>query len=126
MSLAVQIAVSAFLLAGMVFFLGGSIGLIRFPDAYCRMHALGKPITLGMLFCLIGAVIFFFAQGLPGYALAIAAVIFIFLTAPVATHMISKASYHRGIKLCDKTLIDDLADPLEAKKEASTRPCDNE
>lgn len=113
MSIGIQILVSVFLLIGMVFFLGGSIGLIRFPDAYCRMHALGKPITLGMIFCLIGAFIFFLAKGIPGYALVIAAAIFIFLTAPVATHMISKASYHRGVKLWGKTVHDDLAGNIE-------------
>ena len=110
MSIGFQILISAFLLLGMVFFLGGSIGLIRFPDVYCRMHALGKPITLGMIFCLIAAFIYFLAESRVGFALVIAAAIFIFLTAPIATHMISKASHRRGIKLWEKSVCDDLAD----------------
>ena len=31
---------------GLVFFLGTTIGLLRFPDFYTRMHAAGKGDTL--------------------------------------------------------------------------------
>ncbi|HEY7775547.1 MAG TPA: monovalent cation/H(+) antiporter subunit G [Kineobactrum sp.] len=37
-----------FLLAGVFFFLAGTIGLLRFPDAYCRLHAVTKADTLGL------------------------------------------------------------------------------
>jgi len=36
------------LIAGAVFFLAGTIGLLRFPDVYCRLHALAKVDNLGL------------------------------------------------------------------------------
>ncbi|MBE0599057.1 MAG: monovalent cation/H(+) antiporter subunit G [Desulfuromonadales bacterium] len=36
------------LLAAAPFFLAGSIGLLRFPDLYCRLHALTKADNIGL------------------------------------------------------------------------------
>lgn len=36
------------LLGGLLFFAAGSIGLLRFPDAVSRLHALTKADTLGL------------------------------------------------------------------------------
>lgn len=35
-------------LAGMPFFLAGTVGLLRFPDFFCRLHALTKADNLGL------------------------------------------------------------------------------
>ncbi|MFO7802069.1 MAG: monovalent cation/H(+) antiporter subunit G [Desulfovermiculus sp.] len=35
-------------LGGGVFFLGGTVGLLRFPDTYSRLHALTKADNLGL------------------------------------------------------------------------------
>lgn len=109
MSLTVQIVISVFLLGGMVCCLGGSLGLLRFPDVFCRLHALGSPITLGMLSFLIAAFIYFIAAGHGINGATVVCFLFILLTSPVATHLISKAAYHSGIKPCAKTVQDDLA-----------------
>ncbi|MDR3072300.1 MAG: monovalent cation/H(+) antiporter subunit G [Clostridiales Family XIII bacterium] len=108
MNLGIQILISFFLLAGSIFFLGGSVGLIRFPDAYSRMHALGKPITLGMICYLVAAFIFFLATEHGFDAITVIVLIFIFLTSPVGTHMIAKTSYHRATPLSPKTIRDEL------------------
>jgi multicomponent Na+:H+ antiporter subunit G len=42
------------LLIGAVFFLAGTIGLLRFPDVYTRLHALAKADNLGLGFIVIG------------------------------------------------------------------------
>lgn len=39
---------------GAFFFLAGSIGLLRFPDAYTRLHALTKADNLGLAFIVLG------------------------------------------------------------------------
>lgn len=50
-----QHAVAGLLLVvGGVFFLGGTIGLVRFPDTYARLHALTKADTLGLGFTVLG------------------------------------------------------------------------
>lgn len=33
---------------GIFFFIGGSVGLLRFPDFFCRLHALTKADNLGL------------------------------------------------------------------------------
>lgn len=42
------------LLAGAGFFLAGTIGMLRFPDVYCRLHALAKADNLGLGLVLVG------------------------------------------------------------------------
>lgn len=42
------------LLAGAGFFLAGTVGLLRFPDVYSRLHALAKADNLGLGLVLLG------------------------------------------------------------------------
>ena len=39
---------SLFMVAGLGFYLAGSIGLLRLPDLYSRLHALTKADNLGL------------------------------------------------------------------------------
>lgn len=48
---------AACLIAGAAFFLAGTIGLLRFPDVYTRLHALAKADNLGLGFTLLGLLI---------------------------------------------------------------------
>ena len=43
-----QIATILLLLAGAAFFLAGTLGLLRFPDVYTRLHALTKADNVGL------------------------------------------------------------------------------
>ncbi len=43
-----------FLLGGLFFFLAGTVGLLRFPDAYSRLHAVTKADTLGLGLLVVG------------------------------------------------------------------------
>lgn len=45
---------TVFLVIGCAFFLAGTIGLLRFPDVYTRLHALTKADNLGLAFILLG------------------------------------------------------------------------
>jgi len=40
--------------AGLVFFIAGTVGLIRFPDSFSRLHALTKADNLGLGFIVLG------------------------------------------------------------------------
>ena len=42
---------------GLVFFLSGTVGLIRFPDVYTRLHALTKADNVGLGFVICGLVL---------------------------------------------------------------------
>ena len=41
---------------GLCFFITGTIGLLRFPDIFCRLHALTKADNLGLGFILLGLI----------------------------------------------------------------------
>lgn len=49
-----EIASAALLLIGSAFFFAGTIGLLRFPDVYSRLHALTKADNLGLGFVASG------------------------------------------------------------------------
>lgn len=86
------------LVIGVAFTLIGSIGLVRLPDFYTRMHAPTKATTLGVSSILAAAVLV-----LPGHPFALAAkaalvIVFLFLTAPIGAHMMARTARHGGIK----------------------------
>lgn len=54
MSLAVDIFSVLAIGAGAFFFFAGAVGLLRFPDALCRLHALTKADNLGLGFVVLG------------------------------------------------------------------------
>ena len=52
--IAADILAFVLLCTGCLFFLAGTVGLLRFPDAYCRLHALTKADNLGLFFICAG------------------------------------------------------------------------
>ena len=42
------------IVGGALFYLAGTVGLLRFPDAYTRLHALTKADNLGLALIVIG------------------------------------------------------------------------
>ena len=81
----------SFIIAGTFFLLTGSVGLLRFPDFYTRMHAAGKCDTLGSFLIFLGLAIY---QGVDLASVKILLIgLFIFLTSPTATHAIAYASH---------------------------------
>lgn len=51
---AVEWASGLLLLIGAAFYLAGTVGLLRFPDVYARLHALTKADNLGLGFLVLG------------------------------------------------------------------------
>ena len=86
---------------GLVFFLGAAIGMIRFPDFYCRMHAAGKGDTLSTLLILGGIALQQFDTLAAGefvfFAKIMIICLFIFTTSPTATHQLIRAGYEVGL-----------------------------
>jgi len=54
MNAILQMAGAGFCVAGAVFFLAGTVGLLRFPDTLSRLHALTKADNLGLGLIVIG------------------------------------------------------------------------
>lgn len=53
-----EVISSIFVIAGLLFFLAGSIGLLRLPDLYSRLHALTKADNLGLGLLLTGLTLY--------------------------------------------------------------------
>jgi len=53
-----DIIVIALLVFGLIFFLGGAVGIIRMPDFYSRLHPAGKLDTLGSLAMVMGLALY--------------------------------------------------------------------
>jgi multicomponent Na+:H+ antiporter subunit G len=97
----VNIIVTALLGVGVFFTLVGSIGLLRFPDFYTRLHATGKCDTLGGGLAILGTMIYHFfhyPETLLVPAKLAFLVFFIFIANPTATHAIMKAAYKTGVE----------------------------
>jgi multicomponent Na+:H+ antiporter subunit G len=56
-ALVFDLIVGGFIVAGAFFFVAGTVGLLRFPDVYCRLHALTKADTLGLGLISVGLVL---------------------------------------------------------------------
>ena len=78
-------------LGGLFFFLIGTLGLLRFPDAVTRMHAAAKCDTLGVLLCLAGLAVFV-GFNVTSLKLALIVVI-VWVTNPTATHLVANAVF---------------------------------
>jgi len=101
------------IIAGSLFMLLAAIGILRLPDLLTRMHATTKAAALGVMLIMVAAAMHFAETSIVARALAI--VVFILMTAPVAAHVIGRAGYFVGSKLWSGTVKDELRpnyDPL--------------
>jgi|GEM_PF-257358 len=104
-----DIIVSFFLVVGIFFIITGTVGLLRLPDFYNRIHAPTKATTLGVSSIILGAIIHFYGVLPDAGFKELLAIVFIFLTAPVGAHMLAKAAYHSKVKIWKHTIIDERA-----------------
>lgn len=108
MTTMISVLVSALLLIGCLFVAAAGLGLVRFPDVYCRMHSTSKASTLGVFSIMLSAFIFFLAAGFGLNSQSLLVIVFIFLTSPVGAHMIAKSAYHYEVELWAGTVYDEL------------------
>ena len=111
-----SVIASALMIVGSLFCLVAAVGMLRLPDTLIRMHAATKAGTLGAGCILMAEAVV--AAELGATIKAIAVIVFLLLTAPVAAHLIGRAAYHQGIQLFDKTWIDELGHAMKNKQPA--------
>lgn len=101
-----QIFVYAFLIAGTYFLISTTVGMIRFPDLYTRLHAASKCLISGVILILLGCIVL---EGFSYGSLKLTIIIiFLLITNPVANHVIAKLAYNDNIlpKTISKNPID--------------------
>ncbi|MDG5776453.1 monovalent cation/H(+) antiporter subunit G [Haloarculaceae archaeon H-GB2-1] len=88
--------VTALIIIGSFFLVVGTVGLLRFPDVYNRLHSTSKATTLGAASIFLAGFVFF---GPGGYGLtSLVGIVFLFLTAPTGGHVISRAAKRMGVE----------------------------
>ncbi|MEF8855886.1 MAG: monovalent cation/H(+) antiporter subunit G [Haloplanus sp.] len=87
-------AVVGLIVIGSFFLTVGTIGLLRLPNVYNRMHATSKPATIGAVAVFLAGFAYFGpgGAGLP----SLIGIVFLFLTVPTGAHMISRAAERTG------------------------------
>lgn len=91
---------------GSLFILVAAVGLVRMPDFFNRLSVTVKAATMGAGFLLVAAAVNFTEFSTTTKALSV--IFFLFVTAPVSGHMICRSAYFSGVKLWDKSVLDDL------------------
>jgi len=96
MSTLAQVLSGLCLVGGGLFVIVGSLGLLRLPDFYTRMHAAGITDTLGAGLVVLGLAI------QAGFTLACFKLFLLLslliFTSPCATHALAKAARHGAVR----------------------------
>lgn len=114
--------VLALALLGAFMMLLAGLGILRMPDLYTRMHASTKGPSLGLALILLAVALRFGDPALSTKALL--TVFFVFLTAPVAAHLLGRAAYVRGVALWEESVIDEARGKVAAR--AGVEPGDDD
>jgi multicomponent Na+:H+ antiporter subunit G len=88
---------------GFFLFAVATLGFLRLPDFYSRMHATGKGDTLALLLFLLGLALYewscnFTWSGIILGLKLLAIALFWFIASPTATHALLRSAYEAGIK----------------------------
>lgn len=110
-----EILIAALCLLGTFLIVLACIGLVRFPDVFCRMHAAGKAGTLGVVLVVLGTTVHFAGTDQDVWMRGLLAVFFQFLTSPAATHLLARAAYVCDYPLSERTAVDELRGYLPSR-----------
>ncbi len=91
-----EVITSVLLLIGAFFILVGSIGLVRLPEFFMRLHAPTKSSTLGVGGVLLASMVYALNESVLIHELIIT--LFVFVTAPVSAHVLSQAALRLKLK----------------------------
>jgi multicomponent Na+:H+ antiporter subunit G len=101
-----DILIIILLTAGGVFSLLAAVGILVMPDVYTRMQAASKAVTFGAASIVLAAALHFKDAEIVTRCVLVC--VFLFVTIPVASHLIARAAYRSGDPLAPETSIDEL------------------
>lgn len=114
-----NILAGIFVVMGAMFALVASIGILRLPDFYTRIHAASKAGTVGSVLALVALAIV--SVQTAEVLRAIAAIVFFFLTAPISAHLLGKAAYSAGYRMWSGSVLDEMDEDLSSPPTAHAR-----
>lgn len=103
MQTVIEAIVCVLLLLGSAFTLIGAIGLARLPDFYMRLHGPTKSTTLGVGGVVLASVVYFSAHDNFASLHEVLIPAFLFLTAPISAHMLTKAGIQQRVRVSSVT-----------------------
>jgi multicomponent Na+:H+ antiporter subunit G len=103
----IEVITSLLLVIGALFTFAGSLGLLRLPDIFCRMHATGKSSTLGVSSIVLASFVYFAASDSGPSIKELLTIVFVFLGGPVGAHMIARAAFRSQVPLHDRTIVNE-------------------
>ena len=108
----IYLVVALLVLGAFMMFLTG-LGIYRMPDVFTRMHAATKASSLGVALLLLAAILVF--RDPMVLTKSVATILFIFLTAPVAAHLLGRAAYARRTALWEHSVVDEARGKIAAQ-----------
>ena len=112
----------ALIAIGSIFSTLAAVGILRMPDLYMRIQAATKSSTLGVSCIVLASFVHLRDTGASTHAVLV--IVFLFLTAPIAGHMIGRAAYTAGVPLWKDSIADELGGQAPRPVGGSTRPHD--
>ena len=107
-------------IAGAVLMVLAALGVVRLPDVLARLQAGTKAASLGLAF-IFGGTALLHPTVSSAVKLALA-MLFVFITAPVAGHVIGRAAYRAGVRLWPGTFVDDPPPPTDGDADRESTP----
>lgn len=90
-----DILTTLLLIVGAFFFIAGTVGLLRFPDVYTRLHALTKADNLGLGLLVIGLALQ--AESWTVMAKLFLIWFLVMLASASVAHLVARAAQQKGI-----------------------------
>ena len=123
---ALELLLAALIVFGALLVLIGSIGLVKLPDFYTRLHAPTKATTLGMGSLLIASLIYTSYETGALHVQQLLITLFLFITAPIAAHMLAKTALHLNITALDRTSNPQLQNQARERKAPEAEPAEDQ
>ena len=104
-----RIVIDILVAAGLIFALAGTKGILKMPDAFCRMQASTCITTLGTLGVILGGALYaFFVMGSVSAGIKVLFIGLLIITInPIGSHAIAKGAYKNGVRPDKEMEIDD-------------------
>lgn len=100
--------ISLLILGGTFFAAVSAIGVVRLPDLYSRLHAASKSSTFGVMLMMLGTFFYFWYMDNYIDSKLFLAILFIFVTAPVSAHVVSRSAFHSDVEPYKLTILNEL------------------
>ena len=93
---ATEILTAVLLIAGAAFFLAGTVGLLRFPDVYTRLHAITKADNVGLGLVVAGLLLQ--AESLAAMGKLLLIWLLVLLASASVAHVVARTALRKGIR----------------------------